>query len=161
MTFEPSVRGFLSLGRALPLVAVMLACGCQEKSARAEKPAAPREVKLAPVEQGALERSIEVSGTLAADEQVTVAVKVPGRLAQVLIDLASVVKTGDEIARIEPTDYQLRVDQAAASVAQARVQLGLPAEGGNDEVDVEATAQVRQAKATLAESRSAPVIRPS
>ncbi len=95
-----------------------------------------------------------MTGTLAAYDQVRVAVKVPGRLASVSVDLASVVKAGDVIAQIEATDYQLRLDQVAAAVAQGRVQLGLPPEGPSDEVDVEATATVRQAAATLAEAQA-------
>ena len=135
--------------------ALALLPGCREKAPEAEKAAvAPREVALASVEQSSLERSIEVTGTLAAYDQVRVAVKVPGRLASVSVDLASVVKAGDVIAQIEATDYQLRVDQVAAAVAQGRVQLGLPPEGPSDEVDVEATAMVRQAAATLAEAQA-------
>jgi RND family efflux transporter MFP subunit len=129
--------------------------GCRERAPEAERaPAAAREVTLASVEQSSLERTIEVTGTLAAYDQVKVAVKVPGRLASVSVDLASVVKAGDVIAQIEATDYQLRVDQVAAAVAQGRVQLGLPPEGPSDEVDVEATATVRQATATLAEAQA-------
>jgi RND family efflux transporter MFP subunit len=140
----------LSLSLALAVLS-----GCREKAPEAEKAAAaPREVTLASVEQSALERSLEVTGTLAAYDQVKVAVKVPGRLASVSIDLASVVKEGDVIAQIEATDYRLRVDQVAAAVAQGRVQLGLPPEGPSDEVDVEATAMVRQAAATLAEAQA-------
>jgi RND family efflux transporter MFP subunit len=96
-----------------------------------------------------------VSGTLAADEQVTVAAKVPGRIASVAIDLASPVKTGDLIAQIETTDFRLRVDQVAAAVSQARVQLGLPPEGSDDTVEPDSTAIVRQALATLEEARAA------
>lgn len=136
-------------------LALIVLSGCREQAPQAEKPAAaPREVTLARVEQSSVERTVEVTGTLAAYDQVRVAVKVPGRLASISVDLASLVKAGDVIAQIEATDYQLRVDQAAAAVAQARVQLGLPPEGTSDEVDVEETALVRQAKATLAEAQA-------
>jgi RND family efflux transporter MFP subunit len=111
-------------------------------------------VKLVRAQQTSLERTVVISGALAADEQVTVAVKVPGRLSLIAVDLASVVKQGDMIAQVERHDYQMRVEQAAAAVAQVRVQLGLVAEGTNDEVDIEQTALVRQAKATLAEAQA-------
>ncbi len=152
MTLE---RAFRDSSSGLLAIVLLLAAACNDKAAKAEKPAAAaREVKLVHVEQSALERTIDVSGTLAADEQVKVAVKVPGRLASVAVDLASVVKEGDTIAQVETADYQLRVDQAAAAVSQVRVQLGLAPEGNDDEVDVEATAIVRQAKATLAEAQA-------
>jgi multidrug resistance efflux pump len=140
---------------ALPL-AVALSVGCKKKEQRPEKERTEvRDVRLVTVEERPLERTIEVSGTLAADEQVTVAAKVPGRIASVAIDLASPVNTGDLIAQIEPTDFRLRLDQAAAAVSQARVQLGLPPDGNDDTVDPESTAIVRQAQATLEEARAA------
>ena len=136
---------------------VVFSAGCKKKGAeRPEKERTEvRDVRLIAVEERPLERTIEVSGTLAADEQVTVAAKVPGRIASVAIDLASPVKIGDLVAQIEPTDFRLRVDQAAAAVSQARVQLGLPPDGNDDTVDPESTAIVRQAQATLEEARAA------
>jgi RND family efflux transporter MFP subunit len=136
---------------------VAFSAGCKKKGAeRPEKERNEvRDVRLIAVEERPLERTIEVSGTLAADEQVTVAAKVPGRIASVAIDLASQVKLGDLVAQIEPTDFRLRVDQAAAAVSQARVQLGLPPDGNDDTVDPEATAIVRQAQATLEQARAA------
>jgi multidrug efflux pump subunit AcrA (membrane-fusion protein) len=107
------------------------------------------------VEENSIEHLIETSGSLAAYEQVRVAVKVPGRLASVAVDLSSVVKEGDILAQIETTDYQLQIDQAAAAVSQARAQLGLTPDTTSDEIDVEATAMVRQAQATLAEAQAA------
>ena len=113
--------------------ALCLACGCGESAAA--KPdsagpkggaARPREVELVTVQQQKLEKAISVSGTLAADEQVRVGVKVAGRLATVDVDLGSVVKRGEAIAQVEQTDYQLRVAQAESALAQARALLGLP-----------------------------------
>ena len=43
------------------------------------------------------------------------------------------------VARLDPTDFQLRVDQAVARLQQARARLGLPAEGADDRVDPEKT----------------------
>jgi len=86
---------------------------------------------------------------------VTAAVKVPGRVASIAIDLASRVTQGDTIASIDPTDYRLRVEQTAAAVSQARVLLGLSPDGTDDTIDPETTAIVRRATATLEEARTA------
>ncbi len=138
------------------LVAGVPACSKADAGAKAERAKeGPKQVTLTAVTQRSLERAIEISGNLAADELVVVSVKVPGRLASVAVDLASPVKAGDVIARIEETDYRLRVDQALAAVAQARVQLGLPPEGSDDAVEVDSTALVKQALATQEESRLA------
>ena len=111
-------------------------------------------MRLAKVSQATFETAIEIAGTLAADEQVTVATKVAGRLASIDVDLASPVKQGQRIAQIETTDYELGVQQAQAALWQARAQLGLPATGGTARIQVDETAVVRQARATLEEARA-------
>jgi RND family efflux transporter MFP subunit len=126
----------------------------QKRGAQKQEAAAPREVTLARAAPRKLTRSIAVSGTLAADEQVTVGVKVAGRLASIAVDMGSAVERGQAIAQIEPTDYQLKVEQAAAALSQARALLGLSPEGSEVEVDLSATSLVREAHATLEEARA-------
>jgi RND family efflux transporter MFP subunit len=136
------------------------ACQSSDAKPRAEAPGArpgdapARAVRLVQVTSASFEQVIEISGTLAADEQVTLATKVPGRLARIDVDLASPVKQGQLIAQIETTDYEFGVQQAQAALGQARAQLGLPATGGLKRVDADATAIVRQARATLEEARA-------
>ena len=98
-------------------------------------------------------RTVGVSGTLAADEQVVLSLKVPGRLSELMVDLGTRVRRGQIVARLDPTDYRHRVDQAQATLQQARVRLGLSTDGSDDRVDAERTALVRQARAVLAEAR--------
>ncbi len=64
------------------------------------------------------------------------------------------MQRGQLIAQIEPQDYQLRVQQAEAAVAQARVRLGLPATGTNDNIDQDQTSVVRQARVLAEEARA-------
>ena len=94
-------------------------------------------------------RTVTATGTLAADEQVALGTKIVGRLAEISVDLGSLVKRGQVIAHIDPKDYQYRLDQAVAGLKQARVRLGLPPEGDDDRVNAEQTAVVRQARALL------------
>ena len=60
------------------------------------------------------------AGTLAANEQATLATKVAGRLASMEVDIASPVKQGQQIAQIETADYELGVQQAQAALGQAK-----------------------------------------
>ncbi|HEY7139175.1 MAG TPA: efflux RND transporter periplasmic adaptor subunit [Methylomirabilota bacterium] len=94
-------------------------------------------------------RTVVATGTLAADEQVVLGTKVVGRLAEISVDLGSLVGKNQPVARIDPKDYQYRLDQSVAALKQARVRLGLPADGDDDRVDLTQTAVVRQAKAQL------------
>jgi membrane fusion protein, multidrug efflux system len=114
----------------------------------------PKQVKVVRVIDTPLERTTVALGSLAAFDQATISVKVPGRLRSITVDLGSLVQRGQLIAQIEPQDYQLRVQQAEAAVSQARVRLGLPPTGTNDNIDQEQTSLVRQAR-VLAEEAGA------
>lgn len=117
-------------------------------------PAGPaREVRLATAEEGRLARTIDVSGTLAADEQAELSFKVAGRLQQLNVDIGSPVRRGQVIARLVPTDSDLRVRQAETALQQARTQLGLPPQGSDETVVPEETALVKGAAATLKQAQ--------
>jgi len=116
-----------------------------------DKPA--RQVKTATVAETPFGETVTANGTLAAFDQTTVSVKVPGRVRAISVDLGSVVSQGQVIAQVDPEDYRLRVQQAEASLAQARARLGLAPDGTDDRIDPEQTATVRQARAVLDEAR--------
>ena len=115
------------------------------------KPA--RQVKTARVEETPFGETVTANGTLAAYDQSTAGVKVPGRLRSISVDLGSIVRRGQMIAQIEPEDYKLGVQQAEAALGQARARLGLSPDGTDDKVSAEQTGTVRQAKAVLDEAR--------
>jgi RND family efflux transporter MFP subunit len=121
--------------------------------ARAGRSSEPREVKVAPAVEDRLVRAISVAGTLAAEEQVILSLKVTGRLNELYVDLGSPVSKGQVIARLTPTDFALRVSQADAALQQARVRLGLSPQGDDDKVDIEQTGVVRQARAVMDEAK--------
>jgi RND family efflux transporter MFP subunit len=113
----------------------------------------PRAVKVAHVEQMPVGASVNVTGTLAAQDEATLSIKVPGRLSAVTVDLGSVVRKGQVVAQVEQQDYKLRVQQAEAALQQARARLGLQPQGDDDRFDPEVTGTVRQARAVLEEAR--------
>ncbi|HET9215927.1 MAG TPA: efflux RND transporter periplasmic adaptor subunit [Terriglobia bacterium] len=96
-----------------------------------------------------IEQLVVVTGTLAAEQEIVLGLKVAGRIAELPVDLGSVVKKGDVIARVDTTDFALRVRQSEAAVQQARVRLGLSPNGTNEDVDLEQTAFVREARAQM------------
>ena len=114
---------------------------------------AARQVKTTAVVESPFGETVTANGTLAAFDQTTVSVKVPGRLKSIAVDLGTVVSKGQVIAQVEPEDYKLRVQQAEASLSQARARLGLDPAGNDDVINPEQTATVRQARAVLDEAR--------
>src|SRR5690349_2685391 len=77
-----------------------------------------RTVKTTRASEVAMEQTVTVTGTLAAYDQASVSAKVPGRVKSIVVDLGSVVRQGQIIAQLEPQDYQLRLQQAEAALAQ-------------------------------------------
>jgi RND family efflux transporter MFP subunit len=143
--------------RLLLFLLVVSAAACSGASSAAQRDGESRDearpVPVVRIQQTPLDRSVTVSGTLAAEEQVMLSLKVTGRLEEMLVDLGSPVRRGQVIARLTPTDFELRLSQAEAALQQARARLGLEPAGDEDTVDVERTAVVRQARAALEEAR--------
>ncbi len=144
--------------RALPiLLLAALTCSCSKapdsrRSGNPGNPTAARAVRVAVVETQPMERIVSATGSFLAQEQATLSIKVPGRLHTIAVDLGSVVKNGDRLAQVDPKDYELRVRQSTAALAQARAALGLPGDGASDAVEIEKTSLVKQAQALLDEA---------
>jgi len=153
--FSASRAGIALLG-----LAAIASCACKSDypaSGRAQgtdSKSQPRQVKTVQVAQTPIGETVTVNGTLAAYDQTTVGMKVAGRLQSISVDLGSVVRKGQAIARLEQPDYQLRVQQAEAALAQARARLGLSPDGRDDRVTLEQTGTVREAKARLDEAKA-------
>lgn len=114
----------------------------------------PRPVKLAKVTDVGMENVITVTGTLAAYEDATISAKVAGRINSLPVDLGSAVSKGQVIAELEKSDAQLRLQQAEAALAQARARLGLDPNAASENVRLEETGTVRQAKAVLEQAEA-------
>lgn len=156
---------------AILLVAgIAVGCGGDPSTRASARLSEAKEVRVARVERGMLPNVVTVSGTLAAEDQVVLGMKVSGRVAEFLADLGTRVEKGQPMARLDPTDFKLRVQQAEAAFQQARSRLGLTAQSshagspgspghaeGNpeaeDRIDPEQTSLVRQARAVMDEAR--------
>lgn len=138
-------------------LALILLAGChreggKESGARAKPDTAPRQVKVLRAAKASMGRTLSVVGSLVAQDQATLSMKVQGRILRVHVDLGSVVRAGELLAEVEPLDFELKQRQSAATLSQARARLGLPLEGADDSVDPATTSTVKQAKAKLDEA---------
>ena len=141
--------------RLLPLLLAALLPACsEEKPTQGRPPRETREVVVMSAEQRPMERVITALGSLEAIDQATVSIKTTGRLRSLTVDVGSPVRAGDVMAQVEPRDYELRLQQATAALAQARARVGLPPEGDDDAMKPETVPSVRQAKALLDEARN-------
>src|SRR5437660_12886009 len=83
---------------------VIAATGCKSdytasgKTANSDGKSQPKQVKTVKVTEMPIGETVTVNGNLAAYDQTTVGVKVPGRLQTINVDLGSVVRKGQVIA---------------------------------------------------------------
>jgi RND family efflux transporter MFP subunit len=98
---------------------LLVSCGkpANAKSGRGE--AAPRSVRVARAEFRAMERTLQVVGTLSAREEATVAARVAGQIEKVQVDLGDRVTAGQELVLIDTASYEALVRQSGAALARA------------------------------------------
>ena len=133
----------------------IVTAGCADPSANQDggPKQAAKHVKAEAVRQESIRRILEVVGTLAAEDQVTVSSEVDGVVRRVLADLGDRVSAGQALVEIDREKLQYNVDQQRAAHARA-----LTKYGGSD-LDtlprVEETPDVRRAAAEQAQAKQA------
>ena len=140
------MRGTISL--VLPfLFAAAAACGTDVKG---ESPAGavapPVAVSSATAVERPIRRFLEVTGTLAAQEEAEVAAEVQGRVIATPVERGTRVADGDPLIRIASAEMEAQAAEAEANAAQIVGRLGL-ADGS--EFTVERVPEVANARANL------------
>ncbi|HRI62810.1 MAG TPA: efflux RND transporter periplasmic adaptor subunit [Polyangium sp.] len=131
-------------------VLMITASGCGKKNADDKSKAAVETttkaaptVRFAKAEEKMLAPTLEVSGSLAADESSEVAAATAGICTKVNIDVGVRVKKGDVLVQLDSRDPALRAQAADASATQALAKLGLKS---GEKFDPNQMAEVRAAK---------------
>lgn len=87
------------------------------------KPAAPVPVKVAQAKTADIPVLLEVVGRAEAYESVTLKSRVDGQVAAVSYTEGQHVRQGDVLLRLDPADFQARLQQAEANLARDEAQL--------------------------------------
>ena len=91
---------------------------------------------------------IEVFGNVDV-RQVNLGFKVPGRLAEMMVDEGDKVAAGAVVAKLEPVDYENEVKLAQARVARSQAALSVLLAGSRPQEIAQAEAQLAAAEAAL------------
>lgn len=83
--------------------------------------------RTAPVDRGAIARSVSATGTLQPVVSANVGSTVSGPVQTVEVDFNTPVRVGQVLARLDPTSFQQRVTQLQASLSQAQAQYAVAA----------------------------------
>jgi RND family efflux transporter MFP subunit len=101
-------------------------CGGSRANSRKEETAAEAntppavEVTTAAAIKRDLPRFFEATGSLAGDEQTDVAPQTAGKVVAVGVDIGSAVRRGQMLVKLDDAELNLRVQQAATQVEQAK-----------------------------------------
>jgi HlyD family secretion protein len=139
-------------GIALLLTLAMTAGGCgrtQTADAQA-RDGAEKQVSTAVVVKDSVRRSLDVVGTLAAVDQVTISSEAEGTVRAILADLGDRVTTGQVLVRIDNEKQQYTYEQQQATLARALAQYGAP--DPQHLPPIEQTPDVQKAKADLVQA---------
>lgn len=132
-------KTLLAIGWLLLTVA-----GCSDNRAAESVTKPPRPVKIAEVKDAAAVQLRHFPAVVQASEVAQLTFRVGGEIEQLPVRAGAEVKQGDLIAALDPTDYQLAVDQAKAQYDlassqyqrnQKLVQQGLMSEAQFDEIE--------------------------
>jgi multidrug resistance efflux pump len=103
----------------------------------------------------AVQREVDLQGTLLSPDQAKVSSEVAGIVRDVPVQLGTEVRAGDVLVRLEPRELQLALDRAESALHQTQAQLGI--EAGKDVRQAppdEQIASVRQAAANRDDARN-------
>lgn len=112
----------------LATLAASLVAACTSRAdspAGLERAQTPVPISIAPVRYGDVDEIIDVVGTLYGREELTISAKVPGQIHQVQADIGDRVPPGGLLAQIEPTNYELAVNEAKMALDESLSKLGL------------------------------------
>jgi multidrug efflux pump subunit AcrA (membrane-fusion protein) len=129
------------------------ACAKSETAQARGRDGAPKSVKTEMVRQESMKRSVDLVGTLAAVDEVTISSEADGKVSKLLADLGDRVKAGGVLIELDSEKQQYNLDQQKATLARALAQYGaadsqhLPA--------VERTPDVQKANADLVQAKQA------
>jgi HlyD family secretion protein len=114
-----------------------------------------RSVTVAPVKTTAVERTIEVSGTVEALELIPVTSEVPGlQIEAILVDEGTKVTKGQVLAKLKDDTIQAELNQAKAAVDGAKARLAELQAGSRDEEIARAKERVNSAIAGVKQAES-------
>ena len=126
------------------VLAALLSAGCPKSASQQEAVRPVRAIKVGDLKaiQGR-----QFPGMAKAKDAVDLSFRVSGPLVELPVDVGTKVKKGDTIAAIDPRDFQAALDNAQATLAQARANLTRMQVGARPE-------EVSQLKAAVAEAEA-------
>ncbi|HZR24767.1 MAG TPA: efflux RND transporter periplasmic adaptor subunit [Vicinamibacterales bacterium] len=134
--------------------AIVSLTGCAKTTETAQargRDDAAKAVKTETVREESVRRNVEIVGTLAAVDEVTVSSEADGVVAKILHDLGDRVKAGDALVELDREKAEYNLEQQKAALQRALAQYGAP--DAQHLPAVEKTPDVQKAQADLVQAK--------
>jgi multidrug efflux pump subunit AcrA (membrane-fusion protein) len=105
-------------------LAVAAACEKSETAQARSREGTPKPVRVEAVRQESVRRAVDVVGTLAPVDQVTISSEADGKVSRILADLGDRVKAGQVLIQIDNEKQRYTFEQQQAALARALAQYG-------------------------------------
>jgi multidrug efflux pump subunit AcrA (membrane-fusion protein) len=135
------------------VAAASAACSKGETAQARGREAAAKPVKVEVVKKERMARSVDLVGTLAAVDQVTISSETDGKVSRILADLGDRVRAGQPLILVDREKQQYNFEQQKAALARALAQYGAP--DPEHLPDIEKTPDVQKASADLRQAQQA------
>ncbi|PDT49721.1 efflux transporter periplasmic adaptor subunit [Sinorhizobium fredii] len=120
--FSPKAYYRPRFAQVLAVIALTVAVsGCSDEKAETKEIIRP--VKVVEVAGTGEARRLDYAGSVRARTEMNLGFRVGGKITERLVNVGDRVKPGDRLARIDPTDYQLAVNSAEATLFAAEKQV--------------------------------------
>lgn len=114
-------------GIIVPLACLVAASGCSEPAGgQARRGGGPVvTVRTTAVQRMAIQRQVDLAGTLMSPDQARVSSEAAGIVRQVLVEIGRDVRVGDPLVRLGSQELELALARAESALRQTRAQLGM------------------------------------
>jgi RND family efflux transporter MFP subunit len=128
-------------------------CSKSETAQARSRESTAKPVQVEAVRRDSVRRSVDVVGTLAAVDQVTISSEADGKVSRILADLGDRVTAGQVLIQIDNEKQQYTYDQQQAVLARTLAQYGAP--DPQHLPEIEKTPDVQRANADLVQATQA------
>jgi len=144
------VSQFSPLVLTAALGASLAACSRTPTAQASKRDGDPKPVSVATVHQASVPRAVDVVGTLAAVDQVTVSSEADGKVEKINADLGDRVRAGQVLIQLDDEKQRYAYEQQQAALARTLAQYGAP--DPEHLPAIEETPDAKRTKADLAQA---------
>jgi len=149
------IRRLMRYLAAMMVIPALISCGKEDTPGR--RPGARGgavAIRTAKPQRIAIQRQVDLAGTLASIDQARVSSEVAGMVREVPVNLGDEVKAGQILVRLDPRELEIALRRAESQLRQTEAQLGIDGVNFKEPPPDDTIAAVRTAAANRDDARA-------